>query len=233
MTRLRRILTAGHGRIPAFVAPIALAVLGLTSLGLGVASQQHAPQPSVGDALPQGSQLGQTTDHTLSTQAGATGVAPLSAARPLTLDVPTIGVHHALAVLGRNRDATLQVPPLTQVATPGWDKYSPAPGQRGPAVILGHVDSARTGRGVFYRLGALHIGNPIIVTRADHTAAVFRVRGVNRYAKKTFPTFTVFGNTPDAQLRLITCGGDFDRAAHGYTDNIVVYATLASTHPVR
>ena len=154
----------------------------------------------------------------------------LPAAVPTTLSIPAIGVRHSLIRLGENRDGTLQVPPLSEVATPGWDRYSPAPGQAGPSVVVGHVDSAAAGRGVFYDLGALRPGDTVSITRADRTVAVFRIDGVSRYPKNAFPTLKVYGNTPDAQLRLITCGGPFDPHAGSYLDNIVAYATLTSSH---
>lgn len=155
----------------------------------------------------------------------------LPAAVPTFLDVPAIGVHHSLLRLGQNPDGTLQVPPLSDVADAGWDRYSPAPGQLGPAVILGHIDAATQGKGVFYELGALRRGDTVSVTRADHTVAVFRIDGVQEYTKGAFPTLTVYGNTPDAQLRLITCGGPFDSQTHHYLDNIVAFASLVSSHP--
>jgi sortase (surface protein transpeptidase) len=138
-------------------------------------------------------------------------------------------VHHSLLQLGLNTDGTLEVPPLSDVAYPGWYRGSPTPGQVGPAVILGHIDGTTGEKGVFYGLGALRPGDTVSVDRSDHTVAVFRVVGVNEYAKNAFPTLTVYGNTPDPQLRLITCGGAFEH--QHYLDDVVVFATLAGTHP--
>jgi sortase (surface protein transpeptidase) len=155
----------------------------------------------------------------------------LSRSLPIHLDVPAIGVHSPLLQLGANPDNTVAVPPLEKDSKAGWFQYSPTPGQLGPAVLLGHVDSAQWGPGVFYRLGALAPGQTVDVTRSDKTVAVFAVDKVDSYPKGSFPSLQVYGNTPNAQLRLITCGGIFDPSARSYENNIVVYAHLVSTHP--
>ena len=136
-----------------------------------------------------------------------------------------------LLQLGLNPDQTVQVPPLDKDSRAGWYKYSPTPGQSGPSVILGHVDSAEYGPGVFFKLGALRPGATLSVTRSDRTTAVFRVDRVVSYPKNSFPTLEVYGNTDSAQLRLITCGGKFDLSSHNYESNIVAFATLVSSHP--
>jgi sortase (surface protein transpeptidase) len=216
------------------VAATVLALTGLGAIGAGLAAQQHAPQPPPSAALPaaRGAQPVPSGTPSASPLTSPPPSGPaLPAAVPIAISIPAIGVGHTLIRLGENRDGTLQVPPLSDVATPGWDRYSPAPGQLGPSVIVGHVDSAAAGRGVFYDLGALRPGATVSITRADRTVAVFRVNGVNKYPKNAFPTLKVYGNTPDAQLRLITCGGQFDARVGSYLDNIVVYATLISSHP--
>lgn len=97
-------------------------------------------------------------------------------------------------------------------------------------MLLGHVDSAAAGPGVFFGLGSLRPGDTASVTRADGTVAVFTVDSVEKYGKTTFPTLQVFGNTDHAALRLITCGGTFNPNKRSYEDNIVVYAHLSSQH---
>lgn len=167
-----------------------------------------------------------------STAPPATAVGPtLAASVPTELDVPAIGVHSPLLRLGLNPDNTVQVPPLERDSRAGWFTDSPTPGQTGPAVLLGHVDSAEYGPGVFYRLGALQPGQTVEVTRSDATVAEFTIDHVESYAKDAFPSLQVYGNTPNAQLRLITCGGVFDPAARSYENNIVVYAHLVSSRP--
>ena len=116
-------------------------------------------------------------------------------------------------------------PPLAEHNLAGWYEYGPAPGQRGPAVILGHVDSA-TGISVFYHVRNMHAGDRVYVTLADGKVAAFAVDGLQRVAKDAFPTASVYGTAGYPSLRLITCGGPFDRAAGHYVDNIIVYAHL-------
>ena len=147
---------------------------------------------------------------------------PPPAARPVSLTIPLIGVKTQLVKLGLTADGALQVPSSTTVA--GWYIGAPRPGDIGSAVIVGHVDSL-TGPGVFYRLSELRSGNRIFVLRADGSTVAFRVTAVRDYQKDHFPTHDVYGPTPDAELRLITCGGDFDAATGHYLSNVVVYAT--------
>lgn len=150
---------------------------------------------------------------------------PAPAAPPVHVSIPAIGVSSALVDLGLARDGTLQVP--TDFATVGWYTRGPAPGEVGPAVLAGHVDS-KDGPAVFFRLRELTPGAIVEVARADGSSARFRVERVEQYAKNAFPTQEVYGPDPRRALRLITCGGLFDEAAHHYRDNIVVYAVAAA-----
>lgn len=108
----------------------------------------------------------------------------------------------------------------------GWYAKGPTPGQIGPSVILGHVDGDHQ-PGIFYHLKNVRVGDEVDVARADGHTAKFVVRRVTEVSKSTFPTNEVYGNTSDAELRLITCGGAFDYSEHSYVDNIIVYATLS------
>ncbi|MDK3255511.1 class F sortase [Blastococcus capsensis] len=150
----------------------------------------------------------------------------LPEAEPVSVTVPSVGmVTPPLVSLGLNPDGSLEVPEDYDVA--GWYRGGPTPGELGPAVIAGHVDSAAGGPAVFFRLAELQPGAEILVERADGTTAVFAVDRVARYPKDAFPTTEVYGDTDHAALRLITCGGSFDRASGSYRDNVVVYARLA------
>lgn len=144
---------------------------------------------------------------------------------PTTLDVPAIGVHSSLLALAVDADGVLVAPDRYDVA--GWFTGGPVPGETGPAVIAGHVDS-RSRPGVFFRLAQLRAGDEITVRRSDGSAATFTVSRVESYPKDEFPTERVYGPTPGHELRLITCGGDFDDGRQSYEDNIVVYAVLDS-----
>jgi LPXTG-site transpeptidase (sortase) family protein len=147
---------------------------------------------------------------------------------PVTLTIPAIGVQTRLIHLGLAAAGALQVPPTTAVA--GWYTGSPRPGAIGPSVIAGHIDS-HVGPGVFFQLSQLRPGDRVYVRRADGTLAVFRVTAVRSYAKDHFPTLAVYGPTPDAELRLITCGGTFDPQLRSYLSNTVVYAVQVSDGP--
>ncbi len=146
-------------------------------------------------------------------------------ARPVRLYIPAIGVRTRLVRLGLTASGALQVPGTTAVA--GWYTGSPRPGEPGGAVIAGHIDSI-SGPGVFYRLQQMHPGERVFVRQASGRLAVFRVSSVRSYLKTSFPTSAVYGPTPNAQLRLITCGGTFDAATGHYLSNTIVYATLVS-----
>jgi Sortase domain len=146
-------------------------------------------------------------------------------ALPVRLQIPAIDVSTPLVKLGRLPDGSLEVPKAWDTA--GWYDQGPRPGQPGPAVILGHVDS-KTGPAVFYQLRALRPGDIVRVGLADGRTLTFRVQRLQRYPKDEFPTEAVYFPTLDRDLRLITCGGDFDYARDSYVDNIVVYATLVS-----
>jgi Sortase domain len=147
---------------------------------------------------------------------------PAPVASPVSLTIPLIGVKTNLITLGLAQGGAMQVPSTTTVA--GWYTGSPRPGSIGSAIIVGHIDSV-TGPGVFYRLSELRSGDDAFIKRADGTTAEFRVSAIQTYLKDQFPTGRVYGPTPDAELRLITCGGAFDPATHHYLSNIVVYAT--------
>jgi Sortase domain len=146
-------------------------------------------------------------------------------ALPVRLQIPAIAVSTPLVRLGRLPDGSIEVPHDWNTA--GWYDRGPRPGQPGPAVILGHVDS-KTGPAVFFRLRALRPRDVVRVGLANGRILVFRVQRVERYPKDKFPTEAVYLPTLNRELRLITCGGDFDYAAGSYRDNIVVYATLAA-----
>jgi LPXTG-site transpeptidase (sortase) family protein len=151
---------------------------------------------------------------------------PAPVAAPASLTIPLIGVKTNLITLGLAAGGAMQVPSTVSVA--GWYTGSPRPGSIGSSIIVGHVDgkiNSTETRGVFYRLNTLKAGDKVFVKRSDGTTVEFRVTKVQQYLKDKFPTADVYGPTPDAELRLITCGGAFDDAIHHYLSNIVVYAT--------
>ncbi|TQS16569.1 class F sortase [Microbispora hainanensis] len=151
-----------------------------------------------------------------------------AAGRPLKISIPAIGVKAVVGSVGVDKSGVIQAPPLSKPSLTGWYRYGPAPGDQGPAVILGHVNT-RKGAAVFSRLRELKRGNKIAVLRADGKMAIFTVDGIEQVSKSTFPTKRVYSNTITSSLRLITCGGVYNAKQHHYTDNIIVYATLTQT----
>jgi hypothetical protein len=142
---------------------------------------------------------------------------------PVRLRLPSVGIDTALA--GAGLDAAGALVPPADGAVAGWYQDGPAPGDVGPAVVTGHVDG-RGGPAVFYPLRDVVPGEPVFVERADGSTVRFIVTAVARYPKDAFPTASVYGPTPGAELRLITCGGTFDRSRGSYRDNVVVSARL-------
>jgi hypothetical protein len=206
----------GRGRIRlAGFAGASLIVGGAVAILVAALAQQHAPVPAASAA----GDIGPAT---------VTGPT-LRQSAPVSVAIPAIGVQSKLLRLGRNSDGTMQVPNLnTQASEAAWYKYSVTPGQVGPAVIEGHVDSYQ-GPAVFFRLGALKPGDRIDVTLADGVTAVFRVTGVREYPKDKYPANIIYGHTDYAALRVITCGGDFDAATGHYLNSVVVFASLVSS----
>jgi LPXTG-site transpeptidase (sortase) family protein len=171
-------------------------------------------------------------------QAAATApppLAPLPAAPPLQpstpkrLIIPKIGVNAPIKSVGLDKYGAIQTPPANNANLVGWYRGGPTAGEAGAAVMLGHKDT-QTRSAVFTRLHELQYGDTIEVVRMDGTVAVFTVGGVEQASKQTFPTARVYGAQSDAQLRLITCGGTYNRTTGHYLDNVIVYATMTSTH---
>jgi len=145
------------------------------------------------------------------------------AAVPVRIEIDAIGVSAPVIRLGLNPDGTLEVP--TRFGDTGWWTGGARPGERGPAVIAGHVDS-RSGPAVFFRLDRLRARDAIVVVLRDGSRVRFLVQRTARYRKAAFPTAAVYGPTRLPTLRLITCSGAFDAASGHYVDNTVVYARL-------
>ncbi|MBA9005487.1 class F sortase [Thermomonospora cellulosilytica] len=154
--------------------------------------------------------------------------AALPAAEPVRVEIPAIGVRAPVMPVGRAPDGTVQVPPLDEAHRVGWYRHGPAPGARGPAVLLGHYDDLR-GPAVFHRLGRIRRGEVVRVERRDGRTAVFAVESVEQVPKSRFPAGKVYGPVDHAGLRLVTCGGSYDRARRTYRDNVIVYARLTTT----
>ena len=197
----------------ALIAGVIVAGVGVT--GLALASRTGRPPVPVSKPALVPVPLGR--------QAAAPQPTLQQVASPTGVIIPSIGVRSGLVRLGLTSSGALQVPGNASVA--GWYTGSSRPGAIGAAVIVGHIDSL-SGPGVFFRLRLLRPGRLVYVRRADGSLAVFRVIAVHSYPKAQFPTLAVYGPAPIAQLRLITCGGEFDFATGHYLSNVIVYADL-------
>lgn len=152
--------------------------------------------------------------------------APMPESEPVSIEIPALGVSSEVMALGLRPDGSMEVPPGAYPA--GSYTAAPTPGELGPAIIVGHVDW-NGDPGVFFELHEMKPGDQVTVRRRDGSTALFRVDNVAQYPKNKFPTEAVYGNIDRAGLRLITCGGTFDRSADSYVDNIVVYASLVGS----
>lgn len=149
-------------------------------------------------------------------------VAPVS--RPTRIRIPTLQVDAAIIDLGLQQDGTMQVPPDAKDA--GWYTGSPSPGDEGPAVLAAHVNW-KGADGPFAHIDQLKAGDRVDVEHDNGTDTTFVVDRVETHSKTAFPSESVYGDTPAPELRLVTCGGSFDRAARSYRDNVVVFAKLS------
>ncbi|MFI5826214.1 class F sortase [Streptomyces sp. NPDC051578] len=204
---------AGRGGLLALAACV-----GIWLVGSGSGESVGPPLPSPAEAL-----------SALSGQASYAGsIAPLTGSPPTRIRIPSIRVDAPLTGLGLQADGSLEVPPPARRDLAGWYREGTTPGATGTALIAGHVDNA-AGPAVFYHLGALRRGATIEVARADGRTAVFTVHAVEVYDAKAFPDSRVYGPSPRAELRVITCGGAFSPRT-GYEGNVVVFAHLTGTY---
>ena len=148
---------------------------------------------------------------------------------PKRIRIPSIGVDAPVHGVGREADGSIAVPSLKLRNEAGWYQEGPSPGQYGPAIVVGHVDT-KDKPAVFHRLSELVPGARIEIARRDRHIAVFEVNSVQQYHKSSLPA-GVYRDFERPALRLITCGGAWVGGETGYADNIVVFASLVSAHP--
>ncbi len=201
--------------------PGVLILAGVTALGGAVTSGQGQPKPAPVVATPAA-----PAAPAAGVPSGAPAAGSTSVGNPTELVIPKIGVYSTLIPLGLTPDGSApQVPPTSTPGQAAWFSGGPRPGDVGAAVIVGHVDGDGQ-LGVFYHLGRLKAGDEIFVGRDNAPVARFRVAEVREVAKADFPARVVYGPVPGVELRLITCGGPFDDAAHQYLDSVVVFAHI-------
>jgi sortase (surface protein transpeptidase) len=151
-------------------------------------------------------------------------ISALRGPAPVHIAIPAIGVDSVLGQVDLLSDGTLAAP--SHADQPGWYRRGPTPGQTGPAVIVGHLDSA-TGPAVFYRLSSLRAGDLVEVGREDRSLVRFRVQRLATYSTDGFSTAEVYGATSAPELRLITCGGSYSLSRRQYVANVVAFASFA------
>ncbi|MFJ4878148.1 class F sortase [Streptomyces sp. NPDC088745] len=200
---------------------LALAMLtGLALLRNGSEIDFGPPQPAAAAARDSGSDGS-------AARPAAHGAAPLAYAPAARVRIPALRVDAPTVDVGLDPEGWIEAPPPQDANLAGWYQNGVSPGQNGTAVVVGHVDNA-TGPAVFFGLGAVGKGQRVEVDRFDGRTAVFEVYGVEVYAKEDFPGSRVYGGTGRPELRVITCGGGYDRDS-GYAGNVVVFARLVAT----
>lgn len=241
MSRLSQALTTGFGRRGLlFAAALVAVATGVVLLVVALTAQESAPQPSKSaygkiNVAPTTQPSVPPTTPSKAKPTTPTTSAPASLqlphSLPATISIPAIDVHSDVISIGKDADGALAVPqPGPNLNKVAWYNNSPTPGQLGPSVLEGHIDSVY-GPSVFFRLGAMKPGDTITITREDMSTAVFTVNAVRSYATHTdFPAAKIFGaDLGTSTLRLITCG-NFDQAIGHYLGNTVVFAHLTSVH---
>jgi hypothetical protein len=149
----------------------------------------------------------------------------LKASRPVRLQIPSAAVNATITAVGDTADGRIQVPPFSKSNQAAWYRNSIMPGVRGSSVIVGHYDDDKGGA-VFYKVNAIRRHDPIRVIRADGTVAIFTVDALEQVNKALFPSRRVFADVGYAGLRLITCGGEFNKVTRHFRDNVIIYAHL-------
>lgn len=209
LNRLKEQANSHHTRVVAFA--ILGAVIGATLTFLALPNESIAP--AVTEIQPTSTSTAEV----------------IEVADPVHIRIPSAHIDaDFVGPLGLNDDQTVEVPDSFEEV--GWYKYGPRPGELGPAVVLGHVDSYQ-GPAVFYSLGQAKVGDTIEIDRADGTTAVFEVIKSQRYPQSDFPTAEVYGDLDYPGLRVITCTGTYDHGSLRYSHNLVVYAKLIEEIP--
>lgn len=149
----------------------------------------------------------------------------MEASDPVSVSIPEIDLESELMDLGLQANGMVEVPPFDVGSPAGWYTHGPTPGEVGPSVLLGHLNAIDGGPGVFAQLPDLQVGDTIETARDDGSTARFTVYRTEHFVKEDFPTLEVYGNTDEAELRLITCD-NLNQETGLLEDNYVVYATL-------
>ncbi|MFE7614896.1 class F sortase [Streptomyces sp. NPDC057496] len=207
---------------PAVTAGVGILLI-YNSFGTPVDDKPPAPPAAVASATPEilGSHAAPAPLPPSPTTVGPT----MPRSVPERLSIPAIGVNAPFTDLSLGANGQLDAPPPNDNNLVGWYKDGATPGERGASIVAGHVDTL-TGPAVFLQLQYLKPGAKVDITRADGSVATFKVDSVEQFSKANFPDERVYADTNSAQLRLITCGGAYDKTAKDYKDNVVAFAHL-------
>ncbi|MGW0879498.1 class F sortase [Streptomyces sp. NPDC002671] len=215
--------SSGTGRL---ITGLAWAVLliGLWLWGRGITDVRPSPDgPTTGDIAA----VGRPAEADLPPAAQ-----PLAGSVPQRVDIPELGVQAPVVARGLDSRGAIDPPPFDQPGVVGWYRGGTQPGAPGTALLVGHVDT-KTRPAVFYKLSTLKPGETVRVFRADGKVAAFTIDDVSVLPRDRFDARQAYGPRKQgrAELRLITCGGPYDRASQSYTANVVVSAYLTGTGP--
>jgi hypothetical protein len=205
--------------LPAVLTPFVLIAVAVGLAGPDSQSSLPAPAPAVSLRAP-------SVPKPKTTAAPRTPALPRSA--PMRLLIPSIGVDAPFTDLAIGPSGQLNAPPADDTNLVGWFTDGPSPGERGTAIVAGHLDT-KTAPAVFANLSTLTPGKEIRINRANGRTVTFVVYAAENFPQDDFPDDLVYADTPDAQLRLITCGGSYDRSRQRYMDNTVVFARLKTS----
>ncbi|MFF3977499.1 class F sortase [Streptomyces sp. NPDC055808] len=193
-------------------AALLVLAVGATAAGCGADTTKPTPPPSISAAS--------------SAPAAPEAAAALPASKPVRVRIPAAGVDAGPVLdLGLAADGTVEVPSVADAGRIGWYDKGVTPGQKGPAVLIGHFDTVE-GPAVLRNVSKVKVGDAVSVVRADGRTAEFKVRALEQVDKKTFPTQKVYGDTDRPELRIITCGGELTGGHR--PDNIILYADLVA-----
>ncbi|MGW2179516.1 class F sortase [Streptomyces sp. NPDC001732] len=212
---------------PAVTAGVGMLLI-YNSFGSSADDKPPAPPAAVASASPEILGSHAAPAPVASATPSETTVGPtMSRSVPKRLSIPTIGVNAPFTDLSLGANGQLDAPPPDDNNLVGWYKDGATPGERGASIVAGHVDTM-TGPAVFLQLQYLKPGTKVDITRADGSVATFKVDSVEQFSKAKFPDERVYADTNSAQLRLITCGGAYNKTSKDYEDNVVAFAHLDS-----
>ncbi|QIP87719.1 class F sortase [Streptomyces sp. Tu 2975] len=209
--------------------PLAAAALGIVLIYNSVGTTEdaeHAATPLISVSAAPGARP--SAGPSAAPSASASTKPGLPRSEPTRLKILRIAVNAPFMPLSIGASGQLDAPPPDDSNLVGWFREGVTPGEAGTAIVAGHLDT-KTGPGVFLALSSLEPGNLVDVVRKDGTTVTFSVDDVESFSKSDFPDDRVYADTADPQLRLITCGGEYDKKAKDYKENVVVFAHMVSS----